>query len=240
MNKYVGFLKGVRFGTQSLGDLFPRRKLEQIASALEREAFAQGDHIIRQGQEGDHFYLVEEGEVGVYKEDDPEAAAKDSKSKLAVLSAGAYFGEKALLAGDKRQASCVAETDVKCLTLNREDFSMMLGSLDYLLSDSAKAGGPPLARQASELLSVQSSEAFSLETLESVAIVGQGAYGVVRLMKAADGRALAVKCMSKQAIVEKGVQEHVMRERAIVMRIDHPFICKMFVHDSLRYKINIK
>ena len=142
----------------TLGDLLSKDQLEKVAGALESEEYKQGECIIRQGQEGDYFYIVEEGEVRVYKQDDasassggvevvtaipttptvsvssttPRCCPPDPASRMgvsvAVLGSGAYFGEKALIAEEKRAASCVAESaTVKCLTLARNDFVNMLG-----------------------------------------------------------------------------------------------------------------
>lgn len=143
----------------TLGELLSKDQLEKIAGALESEEYKQGECIIRQGQEGDYFYIVEEGEVRVYKQDEasgssdggievvtaipttptvsvssttPRCCPPDPASRMgvsvAVLGSGAYFGEKALIAEEKRAASCVAESaTVKCLTLARDDFVNMLG-----------------------------------------------------------------------------------------------------------------
>ena len=45
---------------------------------------------------------------------------------------GSIFGEKALIAEDLRQASCIANTPVKVLALGREDFVALLGSVSEL------------------------------------------------------------------------------------------------------------
>ena len=75
-------------------------ELEKMTVALEREVFEPGDVIIRQGNTGDNFYIISQGEVGVFK---TNAAGKDEK--LATLRQGNYFGEQALLREDVRQAS---------------------------------------------------------------------------------------------------------------------------------------
>ena len=55
-------------------------------------------------------------------------------NKIASLGASSFFGEKALLSCDTRQATCVAATNVKCLALARDDFVLMLGNMEDLLS----------------------------------------------------------------------------------------------------------
>jgi CRP-like cAMP-binding protein len=67
--------------TPLLGDL------EKMTISLERETFEAGDTIIRQGNTGDHFYIISEGTVGVYKADE-----SGKETKLAMLHQGNYFG----------------------------------------------------------------------------------------------------------------------------------------------------
>ena len=97
---------------------------------------------------GNNFYIIVEGEVNVYKtkpmsngmpsvriasNDNNENFLNNPKEELvATLKKGQYFGEKALLKEDVRQASCVSKTDVVCLTLGRDDFVSMIGHIDEL------------------------------------------------------------------------------------------------------------
>ena len=77
---------------------------ELIASALEPVEFRAGQTIFRQGERGDRFYIIQEGAVVVSKTADGE------RSVLARLGEGAYFGERALIKDDVRQA-CLPRTD---------------------------------------------------------------------------------------------------------------------------------
>mmetsp|Transcript_3362 Transcript_3362/g.7012 ORF Transcript_3362/g.7012 Transcript_3362/m.7012 type:complete len:332 (-) Transcript_3362:148-1143(-) len=101
----------------------------QLADALKVKVYKAGDLIIKEGDDGDDFFIVEEGEVvctknkgGVEVEVSPQ------------LGAGNFFGELALLNDDKRQASVKATTpEVECLTIDRKTFKRMLGPLEEIL-----------------------------------------------------------------------------------------------------------
>ena len=214
--RYVGFLGSVRFGEQTLAGMLSKNQLEQIAGALEQETFTEGEYIIRQGQEGDYFYIVEEGEVGIYKHEDSacndevDASTVTQPGPLAVLKPGAYFGEKALLAEDKRQASCIAESTVKCLTLARDDFVMMLGNLDDLIAgtrgDDAH-GAPEAVAEEKPELPRNEDEVFSFDNLNVIQTLGCGAFGRVKLVQSTvDGKTYALKCQSKKVIVDNALQ----------------------------------
>lgn len=106
------------------------KDLSHLVTALEVETFRAGDCIIRQGQAGDSFFIIKEGEVAVHKL--PTGSSSSTELGLgpvvATLGPGRYFGEKAILQEDVRQASCIAVGSVTCLSMSREMFIRLVGS----------------------------------------------------------------------------------------------------------------
>lgn len=86
--------------------------LEELAARLEAVRYAQGSEVIRQGEAGDRFYVIDSGEVEVFE--DGELARREGS--------GEHFGEIALLRDIPRTATVVAKTDVELLALERADF----------------------------------------------------------------------------------------------------------------------
>ena len=97
-------------------EALPPQTLEPLAGALEPLALAAGAEVIRQGEEGDLFYLIADGEVDVIA----------SGRHVATLHRGDGFGEIALLNGVPRTATVTARTDVHLYTLERETFLVTL------------------------------------------------------------------------------------------------------------------
>lgn len=99
-----------------------------ISEALNEEKCMAGDYIIRQGEEGHKFYIVEDGEVmaTVIEENGEEKQVITYKS-------GDYFGERALIKNEPRAANIVAVTDCKLVTMDRHTFKRLLGPLDTLM-----------------------------------------------------------------------------------------------------------
>lgn len=111
----------------------PGTSLEHLAGRLVPLRLDPGTEIVRQGDQGDRFYMVVEGEVDVLE---------DGKS-ISTLEAGGYFGEIALLRDVPRTASVTARTSVVLYALDREDFL------------AAVTGHAPSAEAAEEVVSAR-------------------------------------------------------------------------------------
>ena len=99
-------------------------ELLNIAQKMKREQFGKGEAVFRQGDEGDKFYLISEGEVDVLIQKPNEADPR----VINHLSSGAFFGEKALLSGDPRSASIAATVPTTLYALGKQDFQSALAA----------------------------------------------------------------------------------------------------------------
>lgn len=95
--------------------------LEPIADMLTRQELAAREVIIRQGDQGNRFYIIERGKVQVWqkREDGLEEIVNS-------LGPGQSFGETALVTDQPRNATLVAETPTVLLSLGREDFDALV------------------------------------------------------------------------------------------------------------------
>ena len=90
----------------------PGTPLEHLATRLVPLRVEPGAVVVRQGDSGDRFYVVVEGEIEVTVDGAP----------VSVLGPGGYFGEIALLRDMPRTATATARTPVVLYALEREDF----------------------------------------------------------------------------------------------------------------------
>jgi hypothetical protein len=91
--------------------LLPVREQEALAAAMSRVDLSAGATLFVQGDEGDRFYVLAEGELVVDLPEGPK-----------VEPAPAYVGEIALLRDVPRTATVRAQTDVVLWALERDDF----------------------------------------------------------------------------------------------------------------------
>jgi cAMP-dependent protein kinase regulator len=122
--RYEDFLKKV-----PILDTIEAYERLQMCDALQQETHQEGDEIVVQGEAGDKFYILEEGEckcMKVYTQGSPPQEVLQYKP-------GDYFGELALLNNETRAATVIAKTPCKTLTLSRRVFKTLLGPLEEIL-----------------------------------------------------------------------------------------------------------
>jgi hypothetical protein len=90
----------------------PAPVLERMASRMLPVEFAAGDTVIRQGDSGEHFYVVESGQLEVTVDEQPRP----------LLGPGDSFGEIAMMRDTPRTASIFAATAVRLWALDRGTF----------------------------------------------------------------------------------------------------------------------
>jgi CRP-like cAMP-binding protein len=93
---------------------------------MEERAWDAGSVIFYEGEPGDAFYVVAEGQVQIERESDE----RSEPEVIAVLGPGDFFGEQALLSDAPRNATVVAATHCRLLSLSRDAFEMYLRESD--------------------------------------------------------------------------------------------------------------
>jgi NADH dehydrogenase len=106
--------------------------------------FSAGQEIIRQGEPGSRFYMVNAGKVEVVRRTGTE------EQVLATLGPGKYFGETALLQSSGRNATVRAVEDTTVLSIARKDFTALVENLPILEQAISKASTNALALAAPE------------------------------------------------------------------------------------------
>lgn len=95
---------------------FSPTTLTMVAESMTPIRYSPGATIIRQGDEGDQFYVIRDGEVEV------SVASNGAEKVVKELQQGDYFGEVALMTNDKRNATVRAKGVTTCYTLSKDKF----------------------------------------------------------------------------------------------------------------------
>lgn len=100
-----------------------------VADSLEQVQFDDGSKIVVQGEHGEDFFIIIEGNAAVFQK------RGDSEESLEVgkLGPSDYFGEIALLLDRPRAATVIARGPLKCVKLDRQRFERVLGPVSEIL-----------------------------------------------------------------------------------------------------------
>lgn len=102
--------------------MVPPANLQGMFMKMQEVKVEPGQVIVRQGEDGDFFYVIMEGRCMVTR----EQAAGQKPVKLAELEHGSCFGEEALISEAKRNATITMMTRGKLMRLSKEDFRQLL------------------------------------------------------------------------------------------------------------------
>jgi small-conductance mechanosensitive channel/CRP-like cAMP-binding protein len=119
-------------------DLFRPLSDEELRSVMARSRplhYAAGERVIEEGSPGDSFFIIDQGQVMVSKR------MGGADREIARLMEGQFFGEMALLTGERRSATIEAATDVDLFMIDKPAFQDIL------------AANPTIAVDISTLLS---------------------------------------------------------------------------------------
>lgn len=105
--------------------IFMNLPLGNVTKAFQRmksQAVKAGEEIIRQGEPGDLFFIIESGRAQVWQ----QGAYDDAPRRVGVRGPGDHVGDEALVAGGNRNATVRMIEDGIVLTLSKEDFRELI------------------------------------------------------------------------------------------------------------------
>ena len=178
-------------------------KICQISRSIKEEKFSKDDYIIKQGAEGNKFYIIKSGTVEIYK---------DNKY-MRTITKNNFLGERSLLIKERRSATAICITDTIVYSLSKEDFLKIIekNMEKYLINR----------------LSLQDDQ-VELSDLIFENTLGKGNYGTVCMVKNSKNNfQYAIKSISKKQIVYNNMESNLELEKDILLQVDHPFIVKL-------------
>ena len=110
----------------------PFEDIQKIFMLFEKIEVAKNDTVIKQGEAGDYYYIIEEGRFRVSR----KIQNQNKEFKLADLEEGSGFGEEALIGSVARNATVTALTNGGLIRIKKDDFvnlikEKVLNSISY-------------------------------------------------------------------------------------------------------------
>lgn len=99
----------------------PPANIQAMFMRMQEAPMRAGDVVIKQGDDGDYYYIIKHGRAKVTR-----ASKTGADLTLATLKDGDAFGEEALLSEAKRNATITMETDGILMRLSKADFNALL------------------------------------------------------------------------------------------------------------------
>ena len=219
-------------------------KLMELSGVMKVQSFSDGAYIIKEGEEGSRFYIINEGIVKCMI---PSKTVPGQSEEVARLHPQQFFGERALVTNETRDASIIAVGVVECLVLDRNSFQVLMADLKDDIT------GEMMARQAADnlrdgtdagsdllkssnfimedfLIAGHEFTDYKLEDLKPLRTLGTGTFGRVKLVQhTTDGSMYALKCMNKSEIVALHQQKNTLAEKILLHDCAKcPFVLQLF------------
>ena len=130
------------------------KELGYISEKMVLRHYEAGQMIILEASEGEQCFFVTEGSVKITR------LSKEGREViLAILNDGDFFGEMSLLDGESRSANVIALDDTKVLTLNRNDFLLVIKEYPQIAIQLLKEMALRLRKSDRQIASLSLSDA---------------------------------------------------------------------------------
>ena len=189
----------------------PPANIQAIFMRLQQVNHKAGDVVIKQGDEGDFFYVITRGKCVVTR----ETPLNKEGIRLAELQVGDTFGEEALISEAKRNATVAMETDGSLMRLGKEDFRKLLN--EPMLDWVDAAGAEKVIAEGGQWLDVRLPSEF--EAYHNAGAINVPLYFIRLKLKTLDSSIKYVVCCdtgrrsSAGAFIlnERGFQTYVLK-----------------------------
>jgi len=197
-------------------------EINNLVAAFDRVEWPSGSIVIRQGDIPDEHskcYVLREGTIE-WRVTDAENTS--SPPTTGQKTAPYIFGDLALLNNKPRAATIITVEHCVIMEISRAEFDELLGPLGDL---HAREKYVPREDTGKSL-------EFTVDTpfsdLKEIGVLGKGAFGLVTLVKDVNqNKAYALKAIKKSQVVENGMEEYIVNEKNIMLKMGNPFLVNL-------------
>ncbi len=132
----------------------PLECVEEALRRMNRMHVASGTEVIRQGDQGELFYVITQGRAEVWQ----TGLHDDAPQRVAELGPGDSFGDEALVTGGTRSATVRVTADAELLTLGKTDYQSLIAQ--QMVDEAEPAVAQTMLKSGYRLLDVRYAEEF--------------------------------------------------------------------------------
>jgi len=195
--------------------------IETVTYRLDKEIFVEGDNVDEPA-----LYIVREGAVEIISEEYPQMNR--------VIKPGGFFGEDTLTPdenmrfGGAKGGNKYSDGTVDVITEEAVLGRLTLANIDSVVQDLHRLG---CRRKKDFKRKGRKGEDDPVETLDDLdfhRLFGAGTFGRVWIVSPFGKRvAYALKIQSKRELLDQRQAGGAQRERSVMVKLDHPFVCKL-------------
>ena len=190
----------------------PPANIQAIFMRMQQINYKSGDVIVKQGAEGDYFYVLTRGSCLVTR----ETPLNKEGIKLAELVVGDTFGEEALISDAKRNATVTMTADGSVMRLGKDDFKRLLN--EPMLDWVDQAGANEIIKSGGQWLDVRLPSEF--ENQHKDGAINMPLYFIRLKINTLDQNTKYVVCCDTgrrssagaYILSERGLQAYVLRD----------------------------
>ena len=204
-----------------LFDAVPENARWHLLAGMERVHFIEGERFIRQGEEGDYFYIIQKGECTVVVEKDGQI------HHIASLGPGDVVGEMAILTGENRSAHVNAKTDMDLWKLSRSRFEQACSKYPEIRNFLTQLVSSRFARAT-----FTADRAIGKYSIRE--IIGRGGWSVVyRGMHTTLNMPVAIKMLRHHMAMEEDFLRSFHNEARTIANLNHENVVKVYDIEEL-------
>ena len=210
-----------------LVNALPRKVTYYFLRNMTFKQFKKGERFIKQGEEGNYFYLILKGSCVVHLE------KNNILHEVARIKAGDIVGEIAVFIGERHSAHVDAETDMDVLSMRREQFEVL--SREY----------PEVKDFLSEVIThrLSTSKVISDRKIGKymiTEIINQGGSSIIfKGTHTMLNIPVAIKMLKHDIAMDPDFRESFRKEAKIIAQLNHPNIVKVYDIEELYQTIFI-
>ena len=188
--------------------------LRQFQAAMEPIHLLQGTEILRQGEPGEHMFVLDSGKIRIVVRN-----AQGTVVFERIVEAPAIFGEMALITKEPRSATIAVEEDAHCLRVSKQTVSELFNR------------HPNTAVFLTRLVGERLMETSGIRKVGKYEVVGRlGSGGVATVFEARHpslGTPVALKMLSHALVFDHTFADHFDEEARLVASLDHDNIVRV-------------